>query len=79
MSLRGDCRGEHRSVGETPAGKGHATMVLTEPVAEIVLARYAHVRQKVLLTDDEPRQRAFSESLSTARPASTGMVRCGPS
>ena len=28
-----------------------------------VLDRYAGVRQKVLLTDDEPRQRAFYESL----------------
>ena len=28
-----------------------------------VLERYAHVRQKVLLTDDEPSQRAFYESL----------------
>lgn len=28
-----------------------------------VLDRYAHVRQQVLLTDDEPGQRAFYESL----------------
>ena len=28
-----------------------------------VLDRYAHVRQQVLLTDDEPAQRAFYESL----------------
>lgn len=28
-----------------------------------VLERYAHVRQKVLLTDDEPGQRAFYESM----------------
>ena len=28
-----------------------------------VLDRYASVRQKVLLTDDEPGQRAFYESL----------------
>jgi GNAT superfamily N-acetyltransferase len=28
-----------------------------------MLARYADVRQKVLLTDDEPRQRAFYEAL----------------
>ena len=28
-----------------------------------VLDRYAHVRQHVLLTDDEPQQRAFYESL----------------
>lgn len=30
---------------------------------EEVFAPYAHVRQQVLLTDDEPRQRAFYESL----------------
>ena len=28
-----------------------------------ILQRYVHVRQKVLLTDDEPAQRAFYESL----------------
>jgi GNAT superfamily N-acetyltransferase len=32
-------------------------------LVESLLARYADVRQKVLLTDDEPRQRAFYESL----------------
>jgi GNAT superfamily N-acetyltransferase len=31
-----------------------------------ILQRYAHVRQKVLLTDDEPAQRAFYESLGYA-------------
>jgi GNAT superfamily N-acetyltransferase len=31
-----------------------------------VAERYAHVRQHVLLTDDEPRQRAFYESLGYA-------------
>jgi len=31
-----------------------------------VLDRYSRVRQKVLLTDDEPRQRAFYESLGYA-------------
>jgi GNAT superfamily N-acetyltransferase len=31
-----------------------------------VLDRYAHVRQQVLLTDDEPKQRAFYESLGYA-------------
>jgi GNAT superfamily N-acetyltransferase len=29
----------------------------------VILERFAHVRQKVLLTDDEPRQSAFCESL----------------
>lgn len=32
-------------------------------LVEHVLERYVHVRQKVLLTDDEPGQRAFYESL----------------
>jgi ribosomal protein S18 acetylase RimI-like enzyme len=32
-------------------------------LAEAVLAHYPLVRQKVLLTDDEPRQQAFYESL----------------
>lgn len=32
-------------------------------LVERVLERYAHVRQKVLLTDDEPGQRLFYESI----------------
>jgi len=32
-------------------------------LVEAVIARYHHVRQKVLLTDDEPGQRLFYESL----------------
>ncbi|MBO9705529.1 MAG: GNAT family N-acetyltransferase [Arthrobacter sp.] len=32
-------------------------------LAETVLDRYRHVRQKVLLTDDDPAQKAFYESL----------------
>jgi GNAT superfamily N-acetyltransferase len=32
-------------------------------LVQAVLDRYAHVRQKVLLTDDEPVQRAFYEAL----------------
>jgi GNAT superfamily N-acetyltransferase len=32
-------------------------------LVEQVLGRYAHVRQKVLLTDDEPGQRAFYTAL----------------
>lgn len=32
-------------------------------LAAEALARYSHVRQKVLLTDDEPGQKAFYESL----------------
>ena len=36
---------------------------LGKALVEKVLERYAHVRQKVLLTDDEPGQRAFYESL----------------
>ncbi|MDP3894761.1 GNAT family N-acetyltransferase [Nocardioides sp.] len=42
-----------------------------------VLAPFASVRQKVLLTDDEPRQRAFYESLGFAeiRDFDTGSLR----
>ena len=36
---------------------------LGRALVEKVLERYVHVRQKVLLTDDEPGQRAFYESL----------------
>lgn len=32
-------------------------------LAERALEQYRHVRQKVLITDDEPRQKAFYESL----------------
>jgi GNAT superfamily N-acetyltransferase len=41
------------------AGVGAALM-------DAVAQRYAHVRQHVLLTDDEPRQREFYESLGYA-------------
>lgn len=44
---------------EQRAGLGRA-------LVEAVLAPYAGVRQKVLLTDDEPGQRAFYESLGYA-------------
>ncbi|WP_152360626.1 GNAT family N-acetyltransferase [Microlunatus speluncae] len=42
-----------------------------------VLSRYEHVRQQVLLTDDEPAQRAFYESLGYAelRDHGTGSLR----
>lgn len=36
---------------------------LGRALVERVLQRYVHVRQKVLLTDDEPGQRAFYESI----------------
>lgn len=36
---------------------------LGRSLVELVLAPYAHVRQKVLLTDTEPGQKAFYESL----------------
>jgi GNAT superfamily N-acetyltransferase len=36
---------------------------LGRALVEAVLEPYAHVRQKVLLTDDEPAQKAFYESL----------------
>ncbi|MCX7521364.1 GNAT family N-acetyltransferase [Microbacterium sp. STN6] len=38
--------------------EGIGRMLVTE-----ALARFAHVRQKVLLTDDEPGQKAFYDSL----------------
>ncbi|KFF58184.1 GNAT family acetyltransferase [Cryobacterium sp. MLB-32] len=44
------------SPSQQRAGLGRA-------LVEKVLERYVHVRQKVLLTDDEPGQRAFYESL----------------
>lgn len=46
-------------------------------LVEAVLDRYRTVRQKVLLTDDEPRQRAFYESLGFAevRDYSQGTLR----
>jgi len=36
-------------------------------LVELALKPYAHVRQKVLLTDDEPGQKAFYESLGYAQ------------
>jgi GNAT superfamily N-acetyltransferase len=41
-------------------------------LATAVLDRYAHVRQKVLLTDDDPGQRAFYESLGYAETRDLG-------
>ncbi|MCW2832312.1 MAG: N-acetyltransferase [Nocardioides sp.] len=41
------------------------------------LAPYADVRQKVLLTDDEPGQRAFYESLGFAETRTSRTARCG--
>lgn len=41
-----------------------------------VLDRYRDVRQKVLLTDDEPGQRAFYESLGYAEIRDHGPLRC---
>ena len=72
---------EHRLVGLARAISDDATIcylqdVLVHPDAQrqgigralvrAVLDRYATVRQKVLLTDDEPAQRAFYESLGYA-------------
>lgn len=47
-------------------------------LVEAVLDRYRTVRQKVLLTDDEPGQRAFYESLGYAeiRDYGPGTLRC---
>ncbi|TDS82653.1 ribosomal protein S18 acetylase RimI-like enzyme [Nesterenkonia aurantiaca] len=36
-------------------------------LAQRALAEYPHVRQKVLITDDEPQQRAFYEALGYTR------------
>jgi GNAT superfamily N-acetyltransferase len=46
-------------------------------LVEAVLARYSGVRRKVLLTDDEPRQKAFYESLGCTdiRDISGGPIR----
>ncbi|WP_104054574.1 MULTISPECIES: GNAT family N-acetyltransferase [unclassified Arthrobacter] len=41
----------------------HQRTGLGRRLVEFVLAPYAHVRQKVLLTDTEPGQKAFYESL----------------
>ncbi|KAA9149890.1 GNAT family N-acetyltransferase [Amycolatopsis acidicola] len=47
-------------------------------LVQAMLDRYANVRQKVLLTDDEPAQRAFYESLGYAetRDFGPGTLRC---
>lgn len=52
------------------SGVGRALM-------DAVAIRYAHVRQHVLLTDDEPAQRAFYESLgySEIRDVGAGTLR----
>lgn len=42
---------------------------------EVALARYAQVRQIVLITDDESGQRAFYEALGFTEGAD---VKCGP-
>ena len=41
----------------------HQRTGLGRQLAELVLAPFAHVRQKVLLTDTEPGQKAFYEAL----------------
>jgi GNAT superfamily N-acetyltransferase len=63
--------------GEQRSGVGAA-------LVRAVLDRYAGVRQQVLLTDDEPRQRAFYESLGlteirdVAGASLRAFVRFGP-
>jgi GNAT superfamily N-acetyltransferase len=44
----------------------HQRLGIGRALVRAVLDRYAAVRQKVLLTDDEPSQRAFYESLGYA-------------
>ena len=41
----------------------HHRMGIGRALAERALEQYSHVRQKVLITDDEPKQKAFYESL----------------
>ncbi|WP_241989137.1 GNAT family N-acetyltransferase [Cryobacterium serini] len=41
----------------------HQRNGLGKALVDNVIERYVHVRQKVLLTDDEPGQRAFYESM----------------
>ncbi|MCZ9881134.1 GNAT family N-acetyltransferase [Arthrobacter sp. B2a2-09] len=48
--------GHPRSAVASRRGIGRA-------LAERALEQYRHVRQKVLITDDEPRQKAFYEAL----------------
>ena len=44
-------------------GPGQQRSGIGKALVDRMLERYGHVRQKVLLTDDEPGQRAFYESL----------------
>ncbi|MBT2534153.1 GNAT family N-acetyltransferase [Arthrobacter sp. ISL-48] len=43
--------------------RSHHRKVIGRAIAERALEEYPHVRQKVLITDDEPKQKAFYESL----------------
>ncbi len=45
----------------------HQRRGLGRALAERALEQYPHVRQKVLITDDEPRQKAFYEALGYRR------------
>lgn len=58
--------------GEQRRGIGRA-------LVRAVLDRYRTVRQKVLLTDDEPGQRAFTRAWAAPRSATTDPARCAPS
>ena len=65
----GEVVGVDRSATMTAAaGRRNADAVASGRVRLVTaaLAPFASVRQKVLLTDDEPRQRAFYESLGFA-------------
>ena len=61
----------HQDIGVRAAQSSHSGVphvlqlrfVSTRCSVQAALEPFAHVRQKVLLTDDEPRQRAFYESL----------------
>lgn len=45
----------------------HRRAGIGRALAEQALGEYRHVRQKVLLTDDEPKQKAFYEALGYSR------------
>lgn len=54
---------------------GHQRQGIGRNLVNSFLDRYGHVRQRVLLTDDEPRQRAFYEAMGFTR---ADLVEGGP-
>lgn len=47
--------------------RSHQRQGIGQALVDAFLDRYGHVRQRVLLTDDEPGQRAFNETLGFTR------------